>query len=94
MRAWISRGNIGALFAASFFIAACGGKSPVASEAASEAAAAPVTAPQPQQTAASPDKTGGFDGQVRTYEAGSGALLRAFTPVPITATSSQLRSGQ
>ena len=63
MRAWISCGNIGALFAASFFIAACGGKSPVASEAASEAAAAPVTAPQPQQTAASPDKTGGFDGQ-------------------------------
>ena len=38
--------------------------------------------------------TGGFDGQVRTYEAGSGALLRAFTPVPITTTSSQLRSGQ
>jgi glutaminyl-peptide cyclotransferase len=59
--------GIAVLFAAAAFLASCGGKATVATEAASEAAAAPVSATQPQQAAtpAAPpaDKTGGFDGQ-------------------------------
>ena len=51
------------LFVASLFLAACGGKGAVTSEATSEAAAAPASTPQPQQTAPPADKTGGFDGQ-------------------------------
>jgi hypothetical protein len=51
-----------ALFAASLFLAACGGQGAAAPERTSEAAAAaPVT--MPQQAAPAPDKTGGFDGQ-------------------------------
>jgi len=50
-----------ALFAAPFFLAACGGKGAVTTEAASEAASAPAAAPQ--QTAPAPEKTGGFDGR-------------------------------
>src|SRR5690348_8417585 len=52
-----------ALFAASFCLSSCGGRGTVASESASEAAAAPASASQPQQSAPAPDKTGGFDGQ-------------------------------
>jgi hypothetical protein len=55
--------GIAALFAAAFFLAACGGKGTVATEAASEAAAAPASPAEPQQAAPAPDKTGGFDGQ-------------------------------
>jgi glutaminyl-peptide cyclotransferase len=59
------RVGILALFAAPFFLAACGGKGAVTTEATSEAASAPAAAPQ--QTAPAPDpapeKTGGFDGQ-------------------------------
>lgn len=62
MRTQISRGLVVVLFAA-VFLASCGGKGAVATEAASEAAAAPVSAPEPQQSAPAPDKTGGFDGQ-------------------------------
>jgi peptidase M28-like protein len=51
------------LFVASLFLAACGGKSAVTPEATSEAATAPASTPQPQQTAPSAEKTGGFDGQ-------------------------------
>jgi hypothetical protein len=54
---------IAALFAAAFFLAACGGKGTVATEAAREAAAAPTSPAEPQQAAPAPDKTGGFDGQ-------------------------------
>lgn len=63
MRSLISRAGIVAIFAASLFFAACGGKSAPSTEAASEAAAAPVSALEPQQGAPAPDKTGGFDGQ-------------------------------
>jgi glutaminyl-peptide cyclotransferase len=47
--------------ACALLLAACGGKGAVTSEAASASAALP------QQTAPSPDKTGGFDGQ-RAYQ--------------------------
>jgi glutaminyl-peptide cyclotransferase len=50
-----------ALFAAPLFLAACGGKGAVTTEATSEAASAPLSTPR--QTAPAPDKTGGFDGQ-------------------------------
>jgi len=67
VRRQILPGFIVAVFAASFFLASCGGKGTVATEAATDAAAAPVSAAQPQQAptpaAPSPDKTGGFDGQ-------------------------------
>lgn len=67
MRRQILHGFIVAVFAASFFLASCGGKGTTASEAAIEAAASPASASQPQQpaTPAAPpaDKTGGFDGQ-------------------------------
>jgi glutaminyl-peptide cyclotransferase len=46
--------------AALLFLAACGGKGSVATEATSEAASAPAAAPQSAPPA---DKTGGFDGQ-------------------------------
>jgi glutaminyl-peptide cyclotransferase len=59
----ISRVGIAVLLVAAFFLAACGGKGTVATEAASEAAAAPVSPPEPQQAAPAPEKTGGFDGQ-------------------------------
>ena len=35
--------------------------------------------------------TGGFDGQVRTYDSDSGKLLKAFTPVPITTMTSEVK---
>ena len=54
-------GWILALLGIALSLAACGGKEAVATEAAGEAASAPISAPQ--QTAPLPDKTGGFDGQ-------------------------------
>jgi glutaminyl-peptide cyclotransferase len=67
VRTQISRGLIVALFIAPLFLASCGGKGAVATEAASESPSAPVSATQPQQVAtpAAPaaDKTSGFDGQ-------------------------------
>jgi len=63
----IFRSGIVTLIAVPFFLAACGGKGTVATDAASEASAAPVSPPEPQQAAPAPDpapeKTGGFDGQ-------------------------------
>jgi peptidase M28-like protein len=50
-----------ALLGTALFLAACGGKGVVATEAANEAASAPTSTAQ--QTAPAPDKTGGFDGQ-------------------------------
>jgi WD40 repeat protein len=38
--------------------------------------------------------TAGFDGQVRLHKAGTGELVKAFIPVPIHATVSELRSQQ
>jgi glutaminyl-peptide cyclotransferase len=55
--------GIAVLFAAASFLAACGGKGAVPTEATSAAAAAPGSTPEPQQAAPAPDKTGGFDGQ-------------------------------
>jgi glutaminyl-peptide cyclotransferase len=58
--------GIVALLVAPLFLASCGGKSSVATEAAGETPAPPATTistPEPQQAAPSPDKTGGFDGQ-------------------------------
>jgi glutaminyl-peptide cyclotransferase len=55
--------GIAVLFAASSFLAACGSKGAVPTEATSAAAAAPGSTPEPQQAAPAPDKTGGFDGQ-------------------------------
>jgi glutaminyl-peptide cyclotransferase len=58
--------GIVALFVAPFFLASCGGQASVATEAAGgtpASPAAPISSPEPQQAAPSPDKTGGFDGQ-------------------------------
>lgn len=63
MRTPIFRLAIVALFVAPFFLASCGGKGTVATEAAGEAPATPVSSPQPEQSAPAPDKTAGFDGQ-------------------------------
>lgn len=63
MRRAIFRVAIVALFVAPFFLASCGGKGAAVTEGTSEAAAAPVSAPDAQQSAPAPDKTGGFDGQ-------------------------------
>jgi glutaminyl-peptide cyclotransferase len=52
-----------ALLAAPVFLTACGGKPTVTTESTTEAATAPLSTPQHQQTAPAPEKTGGFDGQ-------------------------------
>lgn len=52
-----------ALCAAPVFFTACGGKPAVTTEATTEAATAPLSTPQHQQTAPALEKTGGFDGQ-------------------------------
>lgn len=63
MRSPIVRVAIVALFLAPLFLASCGGESTGARVAIGGGVTVPAAAPEPQQTAPAPDKTGGFDGQ-------------------------------
>ena len=69
------------------FCAGLGGVKPVTADWG--VTGADAAGPKRAYVMSSTDATGGFDGNVRVYEATKGDLVRSFVPVPIKAAAVQ-----